>query len=159
MTRTEEIRKKAIELCNDPQNDYKSTADLCYMCAEWADENPDEKMIAKYLYEKKGYPIDLNGNLPSFDETMKDAEKYLKYKQDKFIEKACEWLKEQDEMVGISFTEDFIERFQNYMKGYKEMLTRLQPKEVLMFGHIFDDYPGPVHFIHYQQAKGEQGEE
>ena len=47
----------------------------------------------------------------------------------------------------------------NYMKGYKEMLIRLQPKEVLMFGHIFDDYPGPVHYIHYQQAKGEQGEE
>lgn len=48
---------------------------------------------------------------------------------------------------------------ENYMLGYKEMLTRLQPKEVLMFGHIFDDYPGPVHYIHYQQAKGEQGEE
>ena len=46
---------------------------------------------------------------------------------------------------------------ENYMKGYKEMLTRLQPKEVLMFGHIFDDYPGPVHYIKYQQAKGEQG--
>lgn len=48
---------------------------------------------------------------------------------------------------------------ENYMKGYKEMLVRLQPKEVLMFGHIFDDYPGPVHYIKYQQAKGEQGEE
>lgn len=47
----------------------------------------------------------------------------------------------------------------NYMEGYKEMLTRLQPKEVLMFGHIFDDYPGPVHYIQYQQAKGSQGEE
>lgn len=46
-----------------------------------------------------------------------------------------------------------------FMDGYKEMLTRLQPKEVLFFGHIFDDYPGPVHYIQYQQAKGEQGEE
>ena len=36
---------------------------------------------------------------------------------DGFIEKACEWLKEQDEMVGVSFQEDFLERFQNYMKG------------------------------------------
>ena len=26
-------------------------------------------------------------------------------------------LKEQEEMVGISFQEDFLERFQNYMKG------------------------------------------
>ena len=48
---------------------------------------------------------------------------------------------------------------ENYMRGYKEMLVRLQPKEVLMFGHIFDDYPGPVHYIRYQQAKGEQGKE
>ena len=58
--------------------------------------------------------------------------------------------------VGIMRSKELRE---NYMKGYKEMLTRLQPKEVLMFGHIFDDYPGPVHYIHYQQAKGEQGEE
>ena len=58
--------------------------------------------------------------------------------------------------VGIMRNKELRE---NYMKGYKEMLARLQPKEVLMFGHIFDDYPGPVHYIKYQQAKGEQGEE
>ena len=46
-----------------------------------------------------------------------------------------------------------------FMDGYNEMLVRLQPKEVLLFGHIFDDYKGPVHYIKYQQAKGEQGEE
>ena len=61
--------------------------------AEWADENPDERMIAKYLYEKKGYPIDLNGHLPSFEETMKDVEKYNKYKEKKLIDNVCEWLK------------------------------------------------------------------
>lgn len=36
---------------------------------------------------------------------------------DAFIEKAISWLKEQDEMIGISFEEDFIERFKKYMKG------------------------------------------
>ena len=36
---------------------------------------------------------------------------------DVFIEKAVEWLKEQDEIIGVSFQEDFIERFKNYMKG------------------------------------------
>lgn len=36
---------------------------------------------------------------------------------DAIIEKACEWLREQNEMIGISFTEDFIIRFKNYMKG------------------------------------------
>ena len=48
---------------------------------------------------------------------------------------------------------------EQFMRGYKEMLIRLQPKEVLIYGHIFDDYPGPAHYIHYEQAKGEQGEE
>jgi len=46
-----------------------------------------------------------------------------------------------------------------FKEGYNEMLTRLQPKEVLFFGHIFDDYKGPVHYIKYQQEKGPQGEE
>ena len=46
-----------------------------------------------------------------------------------------------------------------FMDGYNEMLTRLQPKEVLFFGHIFDDYKGPVHYIKYQQEKGSQVEE
>ena len=36
---------------------------------------------------------------------------------DAFIEKAVEWLKEQDEIIGVSFQEDFLERFKNYMKG------------------------------------------
>lgn len=35
---------------------------------------------------------------------------------DAFIEKACEWLREQEEMVGVSFQEDFLERFKNYME-------------------------------------------
>ena len=34
-----------------------------------------------------------------------------------FIEKAISWLKEQDEIIGVSFQEDFLERFKNYMKG------------------------------------------
>ena len=32
------------------------------------------------------------------------------------IEKACKWLREQKEMIGISFQEDFIERFKMAMK-------------------------------------------
>ena len=35
---------------------------------------------------------------------------------DAFIEKAISWLKEQDEMIGVSFQEDFLERFKDYMK-------------------------------------------
>ena len=47
----------------------------------------------------------------------KTSDKQVEYtRTDAFIEKAAIWLKEQDEMVGISFTEDFITRFKNYMK-------------------------------------------
>ena len=36
--------------------------------------------------------------------------------------------------------------------GYNEMLTRLQPKEVLFYAHTFDDYKGPVHYIRYMNG-------
>lgn len=32
------------------------------------------------------------------------------------IDKACEWLRHQEEMIGISFEEDFIERFRKAME-------------------------------------------
>lgn len=88
---------------------------------EWSEE--DEKRIAKYLYEKKGYPIDLNGNIPLFDETMKDVEKYLKYNNDQFIEKACTWLKDRAERFVVSTPVCYydykhaVEDFKTYMKG------------------------------------------
>lgn len=45
---------------------------------------------------------------------------------------------------------------QLFLDGYNEMLTRLQPSEVLFFAHIFDDYKGPVHFIRYELDKSNQ---
>ena len=92
MTRKEQI----IQAVNNYKNHFPDGFINEYVYvdgAEWADENPDERMIAKYLYEKKGYPIDLNGNLPSFEETMKAVEQYNKYKEDKIIDSVCEWLK------------------------------------------------------------------
>lgn len=58
--------------------------------------------------------------------------------------------------VGIMNNKEFRQMF---MDGYNEMLIRLQPKEVLFYGHIFDDYKGPVHYIRYEQEKGIQGNE
>lgn len=117
MARKEEIGKAAYTYLDGDKSYSVQYEHKGFIAgARWADENPDEEMIAKYLYEKKGYPIDLNGNLPSFDETMKDVEKYLKYKQGKLIEKACAWLSQQEELVGISFEKDFYERFKKYME-------------------------------------------
>lgn len=84
--------------------------------AEWADKNPNPQNIDEYLYKEKGYPISLNGEIPTFEETMKAVQAYNAYKEKQWIEKACNWLREQKEMIGISFQEDFIERFKIAME-------------------------------------------
>lgn len=69
-----------------------------------------EKQILKLINEKSGmnnygsvaYQIGVLDGVRFADETM--------------IEKACNWLREQKEMIGISFQEDFIERFKIAMK-------------------------------------------
>ena len=47
--------------------------------------------------------------IKGYDQAMQD-----------FLEKACEWLLDQEEMIGISFQEDFIERFKQYMQDESE---------------------------------------
>ena len=98
--------------------------------SEWTyevEEPSKEQMIAKYLYENKGYPIDLNGNLPSFEETMKDVELYNKYKMKKLIDKACDFIRKnfKNDYQGkgepvvrtdYSFVESIIEDLTKYME-------------------------------------------
>ena len=40
--------EKALELCNDPKNDYKSTADLCEMMAEWKEKEMLDCAVSAY---------------------------------------------------------------------------------------------------------------
>ena len=87
---------------------------------------------AKYLSEHVSDPIEFlhqlrqttepigggteyceDGELVEYDVAI-EAVKKANYA---FIEKAIGWLKEQEEIIGVSFQEDFLERFQNYMKG------------------------------------------
>lgn len=72
-----------------------------------SDKNQNSKTISEYLYKEKGYPI-----------SLKDVKDYNAYKEKRLIEIACKWLREQKEMIGISFQEDFIERFKMEMKKY-----------------------------------------
>lgn len=97
--------------------------------AKWADENLNSQYVAEYLYKEKGYPISLNGEIPTFEETMKDVQTYNEYKSKQWLEKACSWLREQKEMIGISFQEDFIERFKIAMKTDHENSSELVNKQ------------------------------
>ena len=129
MTREEQIKKQAdiytddasnyAELSDDgwsDTNDIELVEKAFIEGAKWADKNPNPQNIAEYLYKEKGYPISLNGEIPTFEETMKAVQAYNAYKEKQLIEKACNWLREQKEMIGISFQEDFIERFKIAME-------------------------------------------
>lgn len=83
-----------------------------------SDKNPNSKTISEYLDKEKGCPISLNGEIPTFEVTMKDVRDYNAYKEKRLIEIACKWLREQKEIIGISFQEDFIERFKMEMNKY-----------------------------------------
>lgn len=69
---------------------------------------------------RKAIRLTVNRNLLSFDDTMKDAEKY---KQDKFIKKACTWLKDRVERFVVNTPacnydyKQAVEDFKTYMKG------------------------------------------
>ena len=63
----------------------------------------------KYPYIK-GLP-QTSANQEIFIESAKWADGTM-------IEKACNWLLHQEEMIGISFEDDFIERFKKAMEEY-----------------------------------------
>lgn len=43
-----------------------------------------------------------------------------------------------------------------FLRGYKEMLRRLNPKLVLFYAHKIYDYPGNVQYIHFSLDKRDQ---
>lgn len=53
--------------------------------------------------------------------------------------------------IGMRKSKELRQRFND---GYNEMLVRLQPKKILMFGHSFDDYQGNVEYIEMSPNTG-----
>jgi hypothetical protein len=81
-------------------------------------------MIAKYLYENKGYPIDLNGNLPSFEETMKDVELYNEHKKRKLIDKACDFIRKNFKNDYQGKGEPVVRTYYSFVESIIEDLTK-----------------------------------
>jgi hypothetical protein len=61
---------------------------------------------------KQWYFDTMNPNEAAYKASIQMA----KWKEQQMIEKACEWLIQQEEMIGISFENDFIERFKKAME-------------------------------------------
>lgn len=59
----------------------------------WANEHPDsEHIYTKQQLKDMGFAFTINGDIVTPDQLNEDLIKYLKYKKQKFIEKAKEWL-------------------------------------------------------------------
>lgn len=75
-------------------------------------EEEIQKLIDEYMgidnYGSLDYQVGVVYGVRFADKTM--------------IEKACKWLLHQEEIIGISFTDDFIERFRKDMEGVNESI-------------------------------------
>ena len=100
MTREEEIKNEAKLHCHDiaSEVDCKSSAayDGFVMGAKWADENPDKNLVyTKQELMNMGFGFDLNGNISTPQEIEERLKRYINYRKNKWIEKVCEWMREQ----------------------------------------------------------------
>ena len=116
--REQEIIKVATQWSDERELSSPTECARAFIAgAEWADKNPDKKLVhtKQELYDM-GFAFDLNGNIATPQEMEEATKGYLLYLKSQWIDKACEWLKEQEEMVGISFQDDFYERFKKAME-------------------------------------------
>lgn len=120
--------------------------------AKWADKNPNLQNIAEYLYKEKGYPISLNGEIPTFEETMKDVQTYNAYKAkqnsselvNKYFANVWHNTSEKPELnqyflaqIGDSAFDTFI----MYMDENKDWRKWCEGMNIKMWAHINDLLP------------------
>lgn len=91
MTREEQIEKAWVGkyFQSNHRYDEKSFKEG----AKWADSNPNKKLVyTKQELMDMGYGFDINGNISTPQEIEERSKKYIKYRKNKWIDKACEWL-------------------------------------------------------------------
>lgn len=111
MTREEQILNACKKFLTEYPNIDQAGLSIGFLDgAVWADKNPNSQYIAEYLYKEKGYPISLNGEIPTFEETMKDVQTYNAYKAKQWLEKACKWLLKGGYFVNNTETIDDFKR-------------------------------------------------
>ena len=74
MARKEEILEAARDYVSSISLSSPSNVIHFEAGAKWADKNPNSRTIAEYLYKEKGYPISLNGDIPTFEEVVKHVQ-------------------------------------------------------------------------------------
>lgn len=88
------------------------------LCINIHDKNVEyirKDTLVKYLFEEKGYPITLNGELVHWDELNKSLAEYNKWKKNAFIEEVIKYLYGNNK--GFILTEKDIEDFRKYLEN------------------------------------------
>lgn len=91
--------------------------------AKWADSNPNKKLVyTKQELLDMGFGFDLNGNISTPQEIEEMSKKYINYRKNKWIDKACDWLSLNMKdilylgMNGNLHKPEFIQNFKQAMK-------------------------------------------
>lgn len=127
--------------------------------AEWADKNPNSKTIAEYLYKEKGYPISLNGDIPTYEEVAKHVQAYNNYKM---RQKACDGLGVTDtepnlkilwhdaseepqddlELIIYEYKDNFwFTKKQNIIKYHDSWKNFVASEQMLLWAYVKDLFP------------------
>lgn len=86
--------------------------------AKWADANPDKNLVyTKQELIDMGFAFDLNGSIVTPEKENDSLERFIKYKEDKLIEKVCNWIKDRvtipyegkTDESGVPIASDYIE--------------------------------------------------
>lgn len=130
MNREEEILNKAIDYseiegnfleyydCGDFFNDKEFIEQAYIEGAKWADKTMPKEKYIQFLNEILTHDSSDEFTYLKFPQKAfidKHPKSDIVNKQE-FIDKACKWLLSQEEMIGISFKDDFIERFKKAME-------------------------------------------
>lgn len=117
MTREEEIREASLET-KIPDLSKQVIYGLGFIDgAKWSDEHPNKNLVyTKQELRDMGFGFDLNGNIVTPQEIEERSKKYIKYRKDKWAEKAYEWLESIAEYIGHD-SESIKESFKKYING------------------------------------------
>lgn len=67
------------------------------------------------LYKNKGFPVDLNGNVVSYEQAMENVELFNEHMKEEFLDKACEFLETYPHMFMGILRSEMIEDFRKAM--------------------------------------------
>lgn len=120
---------KALHNIEDRANDFPNMTDSDWVAIAAAKRhlltlkpNYENLVYTKQELKDMGFGFDLNGNISTPQEIQERTKKYINYRKDKWIKKACDWLSLNMTdvayfgMNGDLYKPEFIQEFKQAME-------------------------------------------